>query len=217
MNIHTSARRSRRYGFTIVELLIVIIVIAILALIAISSLRGAQERASDAQTLSFTESYRKALTAYATERGIYPPNIPSCLGSGYPDLDGDGTPGQCIAWNVAPKAPLLSEKPFVINELAQYFGSNPGAPSPRPYYFGNYAVAGVAIDNMGAAGTVTLNGVNYDWFLWYTLSKQATTCPIGPVVKYSERPNLTTYDHTPSEVLDNGIRCWVPLTPPDRL
>lgn len=52
----------KAYGFTIVELLIVVVVIAILAAISIMTYTGIQQRARDAQAISDLAALEKAIT-----------------------------------------------------------------------------------------------------------------------------------------------------------
>lgn len=81
-----------QYGFTIVELLIVIVVIAILAAISVVAYNGIQNRARVAQTNTTFVALKKAMLAYKADTGELPPagdawnydtNPPSC---GYPNL-----------------------------------------------------------------------------------------------------------------------------------
>ena len=62
----------KAYGFTIVELLIVIVVIGILAAVSIVAYSGIQGRARDSQRLQDIATIRKALEMYKTEQGRYP-------------------------------------------------------------------------------------------------------------------------------------------------
>lgn len=63
---------SRREGFTIVELLVVIGVIAILATIVAVSYSGIQGRARDTTRLNSINEIAKALDAYKLKQGKYP-------------------------------------------------------------------------------------------------------------------------------------------------
>ncbi len=89
-----SSLRQRQYGFTIVELLIVIVVIAILAAISIVAYNGVQQRAKNAQTVSATEKWIKILKLYYVDRGVYP-TVSSCFGSSttYPNNKCDAAVG----------------------------------------------------------------------------------------------------------------------------
>lgn len=62
----------RQYGFTIVELLIVITVIAILAAITIVAYNGVQERAQNARKISDIKGVQRLIEAYQAENGSYP-------------------------------------------------------------------------------------------------------------------------------------------------
>lgn len=67
----------KRYGFTIVELLIVIVVIGILAAITIVAYNGIQKRAQDSRRANDIASLQKALELYKVQNGSYPPHIAS--------------------------------------------------------------------------------------------------------------------------------------------
>lgn len=82
-----------KYGFTIIELLIVVVIIAILAAITIVSFNGIQKNALNTHKLSALSSWRTLFQLYAVEnRGQYPTpeNPPAgfslnefCLGRDY--------------------------------------------------------------------------------------------------------------------------------------
>jgi len=72
--------KPQRYGFTIVELLIVIVVIAILAAISIVAFNGIQTRAENAKTTNAVADYTKALMAYGAN-GSYPTGTFVCFGA----------------------------------------------------------------------------------------------------------------------------------------
>ena len=62
----------KKYGFTIVELLIVIVVIAILAAISVVAYRGVQARAMNSRVVASFDVAEKALRMYFIENGCYP-------------------------------------------------------------------------------------------------------------------------------------------------
>lgn len=64
------------FGFTIVELLIVIVVIGILAAITIVAYNGVQQRGRDAARSSAVKNIKTALELYKADVG----NYPSCVG-----------------------------------------------------------------------------------------------------------------------------------------
>lgn len=61
-----------RYGFTIVELLVVIVVIGILAAVTIVAYNGIQTRAENTKTVSAIEQYANALRIYQSDNGEFP-------------------------------------------------------------------------------------------------------------------------------------------------
>ena len=64
--------RNNSFGFTIVELLVVIVVIAILAAISIVAYNGIQTRARDSQRMTDIGAVQKALAMYRAENDSYP-------------------------------------------------------------------------------------------------------------------------------------------------
>ena len=64
--------KKNAYGFTIVELLIVIVVIGILAAITIVAFNGIQGRARDAERSQDTAAIQKILELYYIDKGVYP-------------------------------------------------------------------------------------------------------------------------------------------------
>jgi prepilin-type N-terminal cleavage/methylation domain-containing protein len=66
---------NKRYGFTIVELLIVIVIIGILAAITIVSYIGISKKATEAGLVSDLDGAKRQLELYKTEYGIYPTSV----------------------------------------------------------------------------------------------------------------------------------------------
>lgn len=62
----------KRYGFTIVELLIVVVIIGILAAITLVAFNGVQTKARTASQNSAAKNYLKAFAAYVAVNGAYP-------------------------------------------------------------------------------------------------------------------------------------------------
>lgn len=67
--------KQKQYGFTIVELLIVIVVIAILAAITIVAFRGIQQRAQASTASSALVQAKKKLGLYRADNGMYPTSL----------------------------------------------------------------------------------------------------------------------------------------------
>lgn len=83
-------KTNTRYGFTIVELLIVIVVIGILAAITIVAYNGIQGRARDTQRVQNMQSIVKALELYKTTNGVYPSAVGTANAAGW-EVSHDGT------------------------------------------------------------------------------------------------------------------------------
>lgn len=116
------------YGFTIVELLIVIVVIALLASISLATYNGIQTRAYDAKAISIVKSYETALEIYRVQHNNYPTYANSgagdawvCLGSleDYPAADGFAA-GECEQWGTK----LVTIDANFSNELRSVMGKS---------------------------------------------------------------------------------------------
>lgn len=70
----------KAYGFTVVELLIIIVVIAILAAISVASYSNISTRAENTKTVQAVSQYVKAISGYAEISDTYPIVTYSCLG-----------------------------------------------------------------------------------------------------------------------------------------
>ena len=69
----------KKYGFTIVELLIVIVVIAILATISITAYTNFQQRAKNTAIINAASQSLKMIQAYIVEHGTYPATYNACI------------------------------------------------------------------------------------------------------------------------------------------
>ena len=75
MLIKTTNDKRKKYGFTIVELLVVIVVIGILAAITIVSYTGITSRAKTSSAQSNAQSVQSVAEAVNAEKGAYPTTI----------------------------------------------------------------------------------------------------------------------------------------------
>ena len=82
--------KQKAYGFTIVELLIVIVVVGILAGIAIVAYNGVQNKALNMSRYQEVMAWHKLIQAYVAQENKLPPVTDGsyCLGGGFPDGDG---------------------------------------------------------------------------------------------------------------------------------
>lgn len=92
-------RRVSSFGFTIVELLIVIVVIGILAALVLNAFSGAQAKARNAARIDAADAWVKALDVYfaSAPKGSPPAPFNYCLGTGYPG-------GQCYDLDSGPRS-----------------------------------------------------------------------------------------------------------------
>lgn len=67
--------QSRRLGFTLVELLIVIIIIAVLAAIAIPKFSNSSARSKEASVKANLTLYRNAVEIFKNDTGAYPTHL----------------------------------------------------------------------------------------------------------------------------------------------
>ena len=119
----------RAYGFTIVELLIVIVVIAILAALSYVGYANITQKAENNKNIVAMEGYLKAFKLYQAENGtILRSTDGACLGKGYPwDFEGASS-GVSQCWSSAtPNYYTESKNVAIGNELGKYV-----SPMPQP-------------------------------------------------------------------------------------
>lgn len=78
----------RAFGFTIVELLVVVVVIAILASVTTVAYNGIRTRAQNTAVMSEFRAWKQTFSLYYARFGRYPAmpaNTNYCLGTGFPD------------------------------------------------------------------------------------------------------------------------------------
>lgn len=138
------------YGFTLVELLIVIVVIAILAAISIVAYNGVQTRANNTQTIDAVGKYIKAYSLHVIDHGNYP-NASGCLGEDYPD-------NRCLSQSGAPCFGGLSTSTSmaVNNALKSYMNDTAPSPSLQRISCGGTTYAGAFASYSTASRAVTV-------------------------------------------------------------
>lgn len=86
---------SRKSGFTLIEILLVVVIIGILAGIGIPAISGKSEQAKIAQAQANISAISSALAIYEMNNGAYPPSLDGLLDSskqGFPFLDSKNVP-----------------------------------------------------------------------------------------------------------------------------
>jgi type II secretion system protein G len=140
-------RTTKKSGFTIVELLIVIVVIGILAAITIVAFNGAQQRARDSRRLSDMKSIEQALALYSLDnKGGYP----DCNNVTYiPGAAGSACPLSTIAPSLVPA--YLSKFPTdpfnTGNDVFQYaVGFKKTSETTYAYDYSNNFITGMRLE-----------------------------------------------------------------------
>lgn len=195
-------------GFTIVELLVVIVVIGILAGLAMNAFSNVQQKARNAQTTSLVRAYYTAIQAYAAENGTYPPDW-ACLGTGYPDGDGNGIAGDCEgdasgAW--------IRENPTFNAAIRPYIGNGENKVNPksmRQAAGGMWTIGAMYTFN----ATATLDGQPQQRWLLYNLEGRDSKCTVGPIARHDTWPAFSTgsYNGVSENWWPDSVRCWIPL------
>ncbi len=89
-------RRTRRSGFTLVEILVVIVIIGILSALLLPAISGALKTAKDAAVTADINSLANALASFKEKYGDYPPSRIMLSENGRYDVDGTGPAGAMI-------------------------------------------------------------------------------------------------------------------------
>ena len=192
-----------RSGFTIVELLIVIVVIAILAAITIVAYNGVQDRAEASKTAAAVQAYKKALTLYKVDTGLYPTTGAMCLGDQYSPFTSQSSPA--CRYSTSPV--LVSNSIAPLNVLKPYLGGQLPMPSMqflhdssgREYVGGHF---------YGSAYNLTLDGKPVVMIEYHIKS---STCPVGPVYSSAGWPNLSSPAVPRTSGLSDGSVCDMTL------
>ena len=181
--------RQNAYGFTIVELLIVIVVIGILATISLVSYRGVQEMAYNTKIVSNVKNYQQALEIYRGMNDRYPQTTPElngdriavvCLGSGYRN----GSCGRISGTDVHEDLALDSA-------LREVMGSGGATVNDRDLPSGPEAFVGAVYGNDITDASQT--GYSYARTIQYALHGANADCKLSGAWSYrlSESPAVT--------------------------
>lgn len=142
----------RNFGFTIVELLIVIVVIGVLAAITIVTFGNIQTRANNTQTIDSVKQYVKAYGLYIADKGEVPA-VTGCLGEGYPAPN-----NRCLSQSgTAACFTLGSATETGVNEaLRPYMGGKLSKPSMQAAQCGGTSYVGAYAWYDSASKRVTI-------------------------------------------------------------
>lgn len=194
-------RAPKQNGFTVVELLIVIVVISILAAITIVAYSGIQDRAEASKTTSAVEAYKKALSMYKIDKGVYPTTGGFCLGDQYRTFTGSSTPS--CRYSTSPINATTGAS--ARDGLKPYLGGQ--LPMPSAEFIHSGAIEFVGAHFYGSGYGYKLDGnpvVTIEYYI------KGNTCPVGPVYAPTA-PNFTSPAVTRSQALTDGSRCFLLL------
>ncbi|HMQ95673.1 MAG TPA: prepilin-type N-terminal cleavage/methylation domain-containing protein [Candidatus Saccharibacteria bacterium] len=169
--------KQRAYGFTIVELIIVIVVIAILASISIVTYRGITDRANNTSRIAAGEQWVRAFQLYQVYNGAMPPSVVAaadntrfCLGSGFP-MGGGGVARCQNVTGTDGNSAAESNNATLMSELQAATDLPRATPIPtKPGFTGPYLVRGatsiqvtIGLDGYWAIGTDCGGGFISNW------------------------------------------------------
>lgn len=130
--------KHKQYGFTLVEIIVVIVVIGVLARILLGAYSGVQQRAENGKTTTAVASYVRALLSYAQTNSIYPTATWSCMADANNAcalVSGSGTP--CFGVGTASRgAAFDTEITTILSTLPQV--SDQTLPCSTGSYQGGY-------------------------------------------------------------------------------
>ncbi|MBP9759118.1 prepilin-type N-terminal cleavage/methylation domain-containing protein [Candidatus Dojkabacteria bacterium] len=114
-----SAKREMRYGFTLLELLLVIAIIAVLAGIIMFSLKPADRlrEANQTKYLSNANDLEKAFNSYVVDNGGNLPTAFNSLTYGYYDICRQGQSGSCVSLDELVTSGKMSSIPVDSDKL----------------------------------------------------------------------------------------------------
>lgn len=196
-------------GFTIVELVLVIVVIGILAAIVMVSYNGIIQKARNSAMISSVSQYKKIIALYAVNNGQYPSSLTwmACLGTGYDDSDGDGTPDCGDASYPAPEVAAFNDA------LRTVAGSLPAITIkniPMPFEDNAYwRGAIVAVNN-----SMVVDGTVQPYYIEYALQGKDADCGLDGVLKEADGQNFPKMQRGPfrnSWYDDRATQCIIGL------
>jgi Tfp pilus assembly protein PilE len=191
------------YGFTVVELLVVIVTIVILATLSFVMYDGAVMKARNAQTADAVSKYLDVLEVYYTDHGNYPSR-------------GSGTGGTCLGRSSYPAGNCWSGNATTDNTFMTTLETAAKSQLPEAAVSKTTgSLTGIWFSPL----TAWVNGIDghQAQFLVYMIEGNNVRCPVGPVASPDSNYNYTS---TPPA---NGItrtgagfsECWIPLPPDD--
>lgn len=159
LSYNIAMKNRKRFGFTIVELLIVIVIIAILAAITVVAYNEIQQRARNATRVSAIQTYIKLLSVYAIQNNTYPSfTNGACLGTGY-------TGSSCTNSTLSQTVPSGATEQSTFNSGLSAFGNIPDYPKLESTGSKGGNESGAFIYNYGATNETPARTYRIVYFL----------------------------------------------------
>lgn len=198
----------KKFGFTVVELLVVIVVIAILASVTVVAYSGISSRADDTRTIAAVAEWAKRLVLYATDTGDYPytgsktqtpplSSDPQVIARNYPCL---GLYPDNICANITNTGVIGNGYAFVDTDFNQLIINKYGSTLPQP-----------------SQKDITINGQPHRGAFFSVVSYATGTAPTGtgPSIAFfisGKCPvTLAGYNVTQTTGSSGGTRCYLVL------
>lgn len=171
----------RTYGFTIVELLIVIVVIGILAAITIVGYRGISQRAYNTQIIEGARQYHTAILSYYADKGEWPNTsrdnprqeiAMTCLGEGYKDKYCGTVTGVKVY-----------EDPLFVSQMSEFLGSRLPGIATTGMPVGNEDFVG-AVYGRDQTDPAWSGGPLHAWTIQYALHGSDQDCILSGSYPY---------------------------------
>lgn len=150
MRIVCLQKRENPYGFTLIELMIVVVIIGFLAAVAVPNFIAYRDKSRVASAVGSIESIRAAIAGYATDSdgNSYPAAI-----SNYDDLT------VLVNANGATLKPTEAEQGF---ELRGYTGIDADGDQVQETYTMSFLVTGVPTTSLGRLIRVSPSGIEQE-------------------------------------------------------
>ena len=150
-------KHTRKRGFTIVELAIVIFIIGILATIVTVAYSGAQRRAENSKVLAAVATLEKTIRLYQVNNTMKLPDDWTCLGTSATDFPSD--PAYSLGAGMCERGMIVGDDMW-ISEY-KLVPPKPSKPTPTPVLLRQESSPGSGAMKTLTSGTKIMKGIVY--------------------------------------------------------